>query len=128
MFFTKLSLFLLYLRLFSCRQTIKRLVYAGILVSGLYYTIQTLTFGIMCVHRPGESWIDPRFRARCHKAIILKWTQGIFGLFSDIYIFILPLPYIWALQVPLRQRLGVLAVFATGLLSAAAFPARSTHY
>ena len=99
----------------------KRLVYTGIVVSGLYYAGQTLTFGITCVHRPGESWIDPSFKARCHQAIILKWTQGIFGLFSDIYIFILPFPLLWALQVPLRQRLGVLAVFATGLLFVVAF-------
>ena len=99
----------------------KRLVYAGIVVCGLYYAIQTLAFGIMCVHRPAESWIDPAFKARCHQAIILKWTQGIFGLFSDIYIFMLPLPLIWALQVSLRQKLGVLAVFATGFLSVAIF-------
>ena len=99
----------------------KRLIYAGIIVSGLYYAGQTLAFGLLCGRRSGESWMDPKVKTRCHQAIIIKWTQGIFGIVSDVYIFILPLPLIWALKLSLRRRLGVLAVFATGFLCVVTF-------
>ena len=41
--------------------------------------------------------------------------QGIFGLVTDLYIFILPLPMLWRLQMPLKRKLGITAIFLTGL-------------
>ena len=42
--------------------------------------------------------------------------QGVFGLLSDVYIFILPLPSLWGLQMRLRRKLGISAIFLTGLM------------
>ena len=39
---------------------------------------------------------------------------------TELYLFVLPIPVIWGLKMPLRRRLGVLAIFGTGLISVAA--------
>ena len=43
-------------------------------------------------------------------------SSGIFNAISDFAILILPMPCLWKLQMPLRKKLLVMGVFATGLL------------
>lgn len=41
--------------------------------------------------------------------------QGIIGVIIDLITFYLPIPIILNLQMPFRRKLGILAIFATGL-------------
>ena len=43
-------------------------------------------------------------------------SSGIFNVISDFAILILPMPCLWKLQMPLRKKLLVMGVFATGFL------------
>lgn len=38
------------------------------------------------------------------------------SLILDLYILVLPISVVWNLHVNLRRRIGVLAIFATGLM------------
>lgn len=116
-FFAKLSIFLLYLRTFYPSRWTRYLTYFGITVNLIVYSGTTIAFGALCVRRPGETWIQDQMTRRCsYNTRAVGYTQGIFGVISDLFIFILPLPVIWGLQMPTKRKVGVIAIFATGLL------------
>ena len=115
-FFAKLSLFLLYLRLFEPDWWTKSLIYFGIISILAFYTATTVTFGVLCIPRSGETWAESSFSTRCGKSIVMTYIQGIFNVVSDFYLFVLPIPVVWQLQMPLRKKIGVSAIFMTGLL------------
>jgi hypothetical protein len=116
-FFAKLSLFFLYLRLFKPSTWMRHLVFMGIALCAVVYAGTTIAFGVLCVRRPGESWRQVSTSDRCLRQTgSLNYVQGIFGLVSDIYIYILPFPLVMKLHMPLARKIAVLAIFATGLL------------
>ena len=116
MFFAKLSLFLLYHRLFAVNRWTRIAIYFGVILNGLFYLASCIALIILCIPRRSESWTSPTYAARCYHAEAMGDVQGIFGLLSDIYIFILPLPVLFKLQMSLRKKLGITAVFLTGLM------------
>ena len=115
MLFAKLALFLLYYRLFASDYWTKIAIYLGIIAICLFYIACSVIFLIWCLPRSGESWISPTFDARCAPITQVSNAHGWFGLLSDLYIFFLPLPALWGLHMPLKKKVGVTAVFLTGL-------------
>ena len=115
-FFAKLALFLLYLRIFSCSSRIRGAIYFGIIVNSLFYAAITVLPGIQCVRKPGQSWLETASSSRCSNAGRIAYAQGSFGIVSDLYIFLLPIPVIWGLQMQLRKKVAVYAIFFTGLM------------
>lgn len=69
-----------------------------------------------CIPRPGENWPSITSLERCQKSESIAYVQGPFGVLSDIYIFILPLPVLWRLQMTLRNKLGVSSIFLVGFM------------
>lgn len=47
--------------------------------------------------------------------IFYIWLSAL-NLFSDIVILLLPLPFLYNLQMPLKKRLGVISMFMVGIL------------
>ena len=116
-FCAKLSLFLLYYRLFARHQWIRYLVYLGIALVAAMYTAGTIVYGYLCLPRHGQSWIEAGLSSRCHKQfIMIGYVRGPFNLLSDLYLLLLPLPAVWHLHLPLQKRLGIAAIFLTGSL------------
>lgn len=115
-FFAKLALFLLYLRIFALSRGTKIATYIGITLSFLFYMSTTIADLAICVPRHGETWSSPQFAVQCYPILNMTWAQGIYGLVSDLYIFILPLPVLWGLQMALRKKLAITAIFFAGLM------------
>lgn len=114
-FCAKLSLFLLYYRLFARHQWIRYLVYLGIGSAAAMYTASMIVYGYLCLPRRGQSWIAASFSSRCGRQLIMiAYVRGPFNVFSDLYLLFLPLPAVWQLQLPLRKRLGIAGIFLTG--------------
>lgn len=116
MFFAKLALFLLYYRIFARNRWTRIAIYLGITINGGFYLASIVAILVLCVPRRGESWTSITYATRCTRAEVMGDVQGIFGLVSDLYIFILPLPVLYNLQMSLRKKLGITAVFLTGLM------------
>ena len=117
-FFANLSLFWLYLRLFKSDYWTKILIYFGILITFVFYTAITVAEGVLCIPRSVESWAKAPF-TQCSKDVIGGFVLIILGTFnvvSNFYILILPMPIIWQLQMPTRRKVGVCAIFMTGIL------------
>ncbi|KAL8832082.1 MAG: hypothetical protein Q9170_005019 [Blastenia crenularia] len=111
----KLSLFLLYLRLFGTLTWMKRLVWLGIIFTGLFYLAISIAKLGMCAPRRHESYIMSFSTERCARTKQLGVVNGVFNIISDAYLFVLPIPAVLKLHTDHRRKCGLLAVFMTGM-------------
>lgn len=110
MFFTKLSLLLLYFRLFSPNRTMRWLIYFGIGFNFVLYTIYLFAYIFVC---PSTS----KGYVKCQDQLkVLSVSTSSFSLFSDFYMLFLPLFAVSRLQLEQKRRLGLIAIFLTGFL------------
>ncbi len=130
--FLKVSLLLLYVRLFKVSRSTRCLAYGGLAVVTLFYTSWLAANLAFCVPRaggsPGAAWAGDSFgRGRSPSAVVqlvrcsrdreaLLWTQAIFSVISDAYVLAVPLRPVWRLQMPQRRKVAVSALFLAGLL------------
>ncbi|KAI4115016.1 MAG: hypothetical protein LQ338_007924 [Usnochroma carphineum] len=113
----KLSVFLMYLSLFDVLTWFKRLIWAGIAVSGLLYFSTTVAKLALCAPRGSETYIMAFSTPHCDSTKKLGVASGIFNIISDVYLLVLPVPVVWGLRITnKRKKFGVLAGFMTGFL------------
>ena len=111
----KLSLFLLYLEIFTPYRWLKHAAWGGIIVTGLFYGSSSIIKLALCVPRGDENYIDAFSSRRCNKTKVLAIFGGVFNILSDLYLLVLPIPGTWKLQVPPRKKCAIMAVFMTGI-------------
>ncbi|UKZ76613.1 hypothetical protein TrVFT333_004320 [Trichoderma virens FT-333] len=92
-FFSKAAILLLYLQIFSAHRAMRISVYIVMVLLVLDYWSGEFLEIAFAAPRPG----------------------GL-ALFIDIAIFVLPLPILWRLNMPLRRRIALCAVFFTALM------------
>ncbi|PKX89794.1 putative plasma membrane protein Pth11-like [Aspergillus novofumigatus IBT 16806] len=101
-YFTKLTLLLLYLRLFLLNRPVKIGIWGGIVFCTIYYT---------------AAFFLNLFLKDLHALSKLAYSVGVVGVVSDVYIITLPLLAIAQLRLSRAKKWRVAAVFLTGLLS-----------
>ena len=116
MLFAKLALLLLYYRIFAVKGLMKTGIYFGAVIIGCFYLACAVVHIIFCFPRSHEGWLSPRFVTRCNRANVFATIMGVFNLVSDLYLFILPLPVLFRLQMAFKRKLGITAIFLTGLM------------
>jgi hypothetical protein len=119
----KLSILLLYLRLFRASTTTRRLIYGGAAAITLFYTAFAVLQLALCHPRRGESVLGDSVARRCSGS----WKRRFFAfpafnIASDAYIVALPVRVVWRLQMDWRRKIAVTAVFVMGLLYATYLP------
>ena len=118
--FVKLSLFLLYLRLFKPDKITRWLIYGGIPVTGLFYFITIVIYSVLFPPSPGQPDTDSSWlmHAVKHDSFFKNMTvaQGVFGTISDIYLLVIPIRSIFQLHLPIRRKFGVSSIFLIGIL------------
>lgn len=94
------------------------MILAGIAVINLFYLSCLVGALILCVPRQGDGgWTSQASQTRCAwPDSQLSLAQGIFSTLSDFYVLAIPLHMVWGLNLPLRRKVGVSAIFLTGLL------------
>ncbi|OCK73749.1 hypothetical protein K432DRAFT_339882 [Lepidopterella palustris CBS 459.81] len=115
---TKISLCLTYLRLFPS-QTNRWFCYAVITYLTLWCIAITLTNVLQCI--PVASYYDPSIT---HKRCI-NWKASLVSTAalnstSDLVVYLWPALYVWNIQLPWRQRVGLIFVFCAGVVVCAA--------
>ena len=116
MFFTKLSLFLLYLRLFAPNRNTRFLVLFGIGFTALFYTSCLLVEAIACSPWHGETWIEAQLSKRCGRNKLLGYVMAIVNVVIDFNLLAIPIAMVSKLQMPLRKKVGLCILFASGFL------------
>lgn len=111
MIFTKLSILLLYFRLFSANQKFRIWIYIGIITTLLNHVVGTVLAITLCIPS------DPLKYAACsHRLNALDVVISVINIISDFYILFLPLLVISTLRMRRNKKIGVGAVFCTGFL------------
>ena len=111
MIFAKLSILLLYFRLFSVNRMFRILIHIGIVTTLLNHIIGTVLAITLCIPS------DPLGYSRCaHKLNALDVVISVINIISDFYVLFLPLLVISRLQMRRNKKIGVGAVFCTGFL------------
>ena len=118
--FVKLSLFLLYLRLFQPNKITRRLVYGGMSACGLFYSASIISNCALCMPRPDQrsdttTWLLS-FEKCGHSTEHLAICQSVFGTLSDIYLLVIPIQSIFQLHLPVKRKLGVSSIFMIGVM------------
>ena len=114
MIFAKASILLLYHRIFRPSNKVIWAIYATLaLVIG--YNVSVMFAAVWeCTPRK-KSW-DITATGTCIDILGLAIAGGTFNVFTDLVILILPMPMVWNLRLPLRQKIAVTGIFATGAL------------
>ena len=116
MFFAKMALFLLYYRLFGLKRWTKIAIYSEMSITSCFYLATFIVQLVLCVPRRHENWTSLMYLERCSRGNRLGNVHGVFGLVSDLYIFLLPFPILYRLQMSFKKKIGVTAAFLTGLM------------
>ncbi|GKZ36894.1 hypothetical protein AbraIFM66950_008158 [Aspergillus brasiliensis] len=114
-FLTKLSIFLLYLRVFApspkCNQW--WFIQALMGLNFFFYLADTIVKIFECT--PRERIWDKTVPGHCIDANIPVLVTSIVNVVSDIMMLLMPIRCVWRLQIALRQKVGISAIFAAGI-------------
>ena len=122
-FFGKLAILLLYLKIFQVNRT-RYLIYAGTVACFLAYMPYVPLSAYFCSPHTGQPW-SLVVELRCSKLELWAVIQGTLAVAIDVYIFILPIPVVLGLQMSRRRKFAMLAVFGFALLYVMIVPLQS---
>lgn len=106
----KVSILLLYLRIFGANRQVHHAVYIGLCVCGLLYsTIFGINLGfVMNCTTPNVI---------CGSSYPLDLFQSVFSTCTDLYVFLVPIPHAVNLQLTAKQMIGLLFIIFAGLMT-----------
>ncbi|MCJ1471736.1 hypothetical protein MMC13_000376 [Lambiella insularis] len=109
--FTKLSFLILYLRIFPSRrmQLFTKGLIAVVVLWSISYGIATV---IQCVPI-AKAW-NKNIKGGCVNNTIFWYTHAAINTFTDLIIYIMPIPQVLRLQLPFAQKAGLVLIFTTG--------------
>lgn len=120
-YFVKLSILLLYLRLFGIYNKMRLAIYGGIVLFTLFYIAYLGVQSSYMRYCVSEADLT---KPPCSSVYGVTTFQGAFNVASDFYVFFLPLPRLLKLHVGRRERIGLLFIFLAGFVACAVSIAR----
>jgi hypothetical protein len=110
----KLSILIFYVRVFHVKERFRWLCYAMMATTVIYCIIFFFIIAFDCEDEY-YTW-HFSFTAKCIEITTVTVAIGAVNIATDLIIMVMPLPLIWQLHLGKSQKLGLLAVFGTGLL------------
>lgn len=110
----KMSICLLYLRIFNINRRFRYATYATMfMIFGyLFSNFWTQLFGCSPV---SKAWI-PKEKGHCVDTIKSDYAYGSLNFVSDLILFVLPLPMVWRLKMSGKDKAGISIIFMIGSL------------
>ncbi|KAL4810147.1 hypothetical protein BDV18DRAFT_156522 [Aspergillus unguis] len=117
---TKVSVVFLYLRLFTTRtyQIILKVLLVFIVISAIYMVLGTL---LVCIPVSSFWNQDP---GHCVERAVIWYLNAALQIAGDLVLVILPMPQLWIMRIPAKQKVCLIAIFALGLIVCATSAAR----
>lgn len=114
-FFAKASILLLFSQLFTIHRWMRIAIWVGHMLNFLIFWPGVAIATYYEVPHVGETWLDT---LDGRTIVSLPWWQAQSALIValDIYIFVLPLPTVMRLQLPMKKRVSVITVFSVALM------------
>ncbi|OAA72086.1 hypothetical protein ISF_01159 [Cordyceps fumosorosea ARSEF 2679] len=111
---TKLSLLMMYYRIFRIPNFKKQVIVVGTFVICWAITISFL-FTFIC--KPIEKLWIPELEGKCVNEVAVWLANAGSTIFSDIVILMLPIPQIWRLNLKKSEKIGLTLVFGLGFFA-----------
>jgi hypothetical protein len=111
--FVKLSLLAFYLRL-SPNRSFRVLTYIIIFISASFGISSILAAGLQCI--PISMLWDATQPGHCINIDTFYFANAGIHILTEILIYVLPLPTLWKLHLPLRQKLGLCGLVGLGAM------------
>jgi len=67
----------------------------------------------LCI--PLQAYWDSSIHGDC-KPISYMWAAIGLHIATDFLIFLIPIPVVWSMIIPIRQKIGLILIFALGFL------------
>ncbi|KJZ76508.1 hypothetical protein HIM_04237 [Hirsutella minnesotensis 3608] len=121
LFFAKASILITYYRIFQPEIWLRICTYIFLFIMLMSYWFTVPLSFYYCMPRPntGDPW-DIWILLNCANMNSPGLVQAGFNIAADVAIFILPLPVVFKLRMPLAKKCYTIAVFATGNFALAA--------
>lgn len=114
--FAKLTFFIFYLQIFRPRPQLARWIWGGAFVSTGFYISTSIVQFYYLVPGAGQTWIGKIDLDPNSPSATVGVVASCFGIASDFYLFFLAAAGIWQLQMQMERKLGIIGIFAAGLL------------
>ncbi|OTB11606.1 hypothetical protein K445DRAFT_321984 [Daldinia sp. EC12] len=113
----KLTLLILYLRIFNPVKIAKIAIYVCIGVTISFYMATTIAELVVGLPKAGgEGWQAAQSRYAPF-GLDLSVVRGVFGVISDFVILLIPMTQVITLHLPLRKKVIIAGIFLAGLLA-----------
>ncbi|KAK6540232.1 hypothetical protein TWF694_009048 [Orbilia ellipsospora] len=113
---TKVSILLFYIR-FCTTRSFKISIYATLIFVAAWTICWTFLIIFQCVP-VSAYWRFPRSGDKCISLQNqLHLLHGSTNLITDVLILLLPIPTVWSLKMPTRQKLTLIGVFSLGIVA-----------
>ncbi|KAJ5262970.1 hypothetical protein N7524_008275 [Penicillium chrysogenum] len=127
--FTKISL------LWFCRRLIGKgrfvLYNWAFILSMVFVGLSSFLFTIISIFQcsPVRAYwqINPTESYHCMNDGAIVFSASVINIFTDLLVTTLPMPLIWSLKLPARQRLAVISIFALGVVVNVAGSVRTVY-
>lgn len=120
MSFVKVALLVFYLRL-DPRRSMRLGLYTFTGILMIFNVVSLFIVAFSC-NPPAMFWGDTVPGGKCmtvQSQLNFYNVNGILNIIIDLGIYTVPIPMVWAIRMPLKQKVGVVGIFALGLLSVA---------
>ncbi|KAN0073148.1 hypothetical protein V8E54_008368 [Elaphomyces granulatus] len=108
---TKISILFQYLRVFSITR-IRTICLIMIWVLGTFVLTAVIRTILTCI--PVSKFWNPTQPGHCLNKEAMWFSHSVFHILTDVILLILPMPVINSLQLPKRQKYGLMFIFALG--------------
>jgi hypothetical protein len=111
--FLKLTFLFQYYRVLAVQHL--RNVYIGCIIFVGGWSLSQVLVGIFTCNPVSGFW-DPTVAAKCIPNIPQWYINAAGNIFTDVIVFVLPLPAIWSLNLARQNRIVLVGIFSLGFL------------
>ena len=110
----KISVLFFYRRTFAITGTMRICLW----ILGIFFVgwAVSMTFTVIFMCQPVQKAWKPDLPGHCANLFAFFLGQAIPNIVTDVVLLLLPLPYLWRLQIQLPQKIALVSVFLLGYL------------
>ena len=112
--FTKLAFLFFYLRIFPSRSFHIAVWFVVFVAVG--YEVASVLANVFACTPIAKSWDATITGGICMNRAVFYFANAGLGIFTDFATVLVPIPWLWKLQMPMRQKIAVGAILTMGCL------------
>jgi hypothetical protein len=113
---TKSSILLFYMRIFNVADRAFRIIARLATATIVLWCLSVILCGFLLCRPFAFNWDQSIPGGKCGNQVLSYILTGSFNIVTDVMVLCIPIPMIWRLQMPFRNKVGLTLIFAVGFL------------